>query len=87
MLRLEVPIEQRDQDVRVAVVVESAQPQAALPSAVESSASIDPWGRYRDEFKSAGVDVPKAGSWSARQAEPLRYEGAPVSQTLVEDRR
>lgn len=29
MLRLEVPLEQRNQDVRVAVVVESAQPAAA----------------------------------------------------------
>jgi hypothetical protein len=87
ILRLQVPIEQRDADVRVAAVVESAPPRPAMPLTDVKSASNDPRARYRGQLRSAGVDVPKADSWSTRQAEPLRFEGPPASQTLVEDRR
>jgi len=83
ILRLAVPIEARDRDVRVAIVVESAGQPATPPPASE----IDGWAPYRAKLEAAGLRSPPPGSWRPRVAELLEFDGPPVSQTLVEDRR
>ena len=62
MLRIEVAMnERRDQDVRVAVVIDSSPRQpVALPQTGSSLA--DPWLAYRAKLESAGVAVPPADS-------------------------
>jgi len=87
MLRLEVPLEQRNQDVRVAVVVESSRPFTDEGAIEDRSAAIDPWSAYRTKLQAAGLRIPAPGSWTLRQAEPLCFDGPSASQTLVEDRR
>ena len=88
MLRIEVAVnERRDQEVRVAVVIESPPQQFASPSEARSLSASDPWARYRTKLEAAGGRVPQPESWSARKSELLRFEGSPISQSLVEDRR
>ena len=82
LLRLEVPLDERNQDVRVTVVVESP-----LPSAKEADSIADPWAPYRAKLEASGVQVPPPGAWHPRHGDPLRFDGPSVSETLVKDRR
>lgn len=85
MLRLEVPLEQRDQDVRVALMVESQPPK--VDAEPHSSSAHDPWASYREKLKGSGIQFPAPGSWTPRGSAPLRFEGRSASETLVGDRR
>lgn len=75
-LRLDLPVDEKGQDVHVAVVVE-AQPKAGSSSVMDQHARL----------RSTGISVPEPGSWSRRKRARLAVTGPLVSQTLVEDRR
>jgi len=88
MLRIAVAMnERRDQDVRVAVVVDSSPRQSDFVPDDKSSPVADPWAAYSAKLEAAGVAVPPVDSWSTRTTEVLRFDGIPVAQSLVEDRR
>ena len=83
ILRLEVPVEERDRDVTVTITV--SEPQ--ITSETSAAGAVDPWAPYRARLEAAGLRVPPPGSWNARRIPLLKFDGPPVSQTLVEDRR
>jgi hypothetical protein len=80
MLRLEVPLEQRDGDVQVAVVVESSP---ALPP----TSAADKWAPIRSHLEAAGMRVPPPGLGNAGPIEPVSLPGPPASELLIRDRR
>ncbi|HET6250291.1 MAG TPA: hypothetical protein VFE47_21555 [Tepidisphaeraceae bacterium] len=81
MLRLEVPLEQRNRDVRVAVVVESAIAQQ------RSEPVDDQWAGVREKAKSAGIHTPPAGVVNCGPVEPIVLPGRSASEILISDRR
>jgi hypothetical protein len=83
ILRLELPVDQKNRDLKVVVVVETSAPDESR----SAPHTHDPWAIYRARLEAAGFRVPTPGSWAERQAAPLEVQGAAVSQTLVEDRR
>ena len=80
MLRVEVPIEQRDRDVNVALIIES--PSAAVPKA-----SIDKWASVRNRLEIGGLRVPLPGLDNPGPVEPESLPGVSASQVLIRDRR
>lgn len=82
MLRLEVPLEQRDQDVRVAVVVESAR----APSAAAET-SGDAWSAIRGRLEAAGIRVPPPGVNNTGPVTAIELPGLSASQMFINDRR
>ena len=82
MLRLEMPLEQRNQDVRVAVVVESTPPRLSA-----SAATSDKWSSVRGQPGAAGLRVPPPGVDNPGPVEPVALPGPAASQMLVNDRR
>jgi hypothetical protein len=88
MLRLEVPVDARDQDVHVAVVVGPASPTASIttaktPSMSNAAPSKDSWAPLRSRLAGTGLHVPAPGSWTHRQTAPMQFDSPPVAQTLV----
>ncbi len=81
MLRLVLPMDCPNEDVRVAVVVESAVANQGLLNV------DDPWAGSRAKLEASGIRVPPPGAWTERKVPILKVDGPPVSQTLVEDRR
>ena len=82
MLRLEMPLEQRNQDVRVAIVVESAPYQSPA-----SSPMADKWATVRERADAAGLRVPPSGMDNPGPVEPVTLPGPSASQMLINDRR
>jgi hypothetical protein len=82
MLRLEVPVEQRDQDVHIAVVVESAGTTSS-----EAELVGDMWAPIRSQLESAGMRVPPPGCKNAGLVSPIELPGPAASAMLVSDRR
>jgi hypothetical protein len=78
-LRLDMPVQEKGQDVQVAVVVE--------PKASDSLSAGDSLQADRSKLEAAGVSIPALGAWSRRKTPRLVVAGLPVSQTLLEDRR
>ena len=82
MLRLEMPLEQHNQDVRVAVVVESTPPR--LPASVSTE---DKWSAVRGKLGATGLRVPPPGVDNPGPVEPITLPGPSASQMLINDRR
>jgi hypothetical protein len=82
LLRLEVAIEQRNQNVRVAVVVESSSAQLPPPNGLE-----DAWAAVHARLEAGGVRVPSPGTDNAGPVKPVELPGTPASQLLIGDRR
>jgi hypothetical protein len=80
MLRLQVPTEQRNQDVHVALVVETLTP---VP--VEKAA--DRWEAVREQMIAAGLRVPAPGVRNPGPVQPIELSGPTASEILVSDRR
>jgi hypothetical protein len=78
MLRLAVPIDERDRDVRVALVVDTL---ASAP------ASADKWAAVREKLEAAGIRVPPPGADYADEVEPEVLPGPSASEILIRDRR
>ena len=82
MLRLEMPLDQPNQDVRVAVVVESAPPFASAPEAI-----ADKWVSIRGQAGVSGLRVPPPGLDNPGPVEPVTLPGLSASQMLINDCR
>ena len=82
MLRLEMPLEQRNEDVRVAVVVASAPLRSITPEAV-----VDRWASIRVEAGACGLRVPPPGVDNPGPVEPGRLPWPSASEMLISDRR
>ncbi len=82
MLHLAVPVEGKDQDVRVRVEVE-----AAVGSEADSDCSIDPWAQSRVRLEAAGLRVPPPGIVNLGPVEPIGLAGITASELLIHDRR
>ncbi len=80
MLRLEVPLQRRDQDVHVAVVVES-------PATPPPASAADRWAPLRTSLEAAGIRVPAPGVDNAGPVEPVSLPGPSASEMLIRDRR
>ena len=80
MLRLEVPTDQKNQDVQIALVVEPVRPQ------MEGSTG-DRWAPIRERLVAAGLSVPPPGLQNAGRVEPVELQGPTASEILVGDRR
>ena len=82
MLRLEVPLDERNQDVRVAVVVESAPTRSSQPER-----SDDKWAAVRSQLEAAGFRVPPPGCTNSGPVNPIDLPGPSASEMLISDRR
>lgn len=82
MLRLVVPLEQRSQDVRVALVVESTPERRPKPDQID-----DPWASVRDGLTGTGIRVPAPGVNNCGPVEPVVLPGPSASEMLINDRR
>lgn len=82
MLRSELPLEQYNQDVRLAVVVEAIVP---LSNVVENP--NDRWALVRDRMTASGFHIPPAGLENAGAVAPLELPGISASEMLVSERR
>ena len=82
MLRLEVPLEQRNQDVRVALVVESTPAQKSTPDQTD-----DRWASVRDQLEGTGIRVPPPGINNSDPVDPVVLPGPSASEMLINDRR
>jgi hypothetical protein len=80
MLRLEVPLEQRSQDVRVAVVVEWTPTQQPNPT-------DDRWASVRTRLAGTGIRVPPPGVDNCGPVDPVDLPGPSASEILINDRR
>ena len=79
ILRLEVPVAQRDRDVQVALVVESP-PAPAAPG-------VDKWAAVRARLEAGGIHVPPPGSGRLEPFELIALPGPTASEILIRDRR
>ena len=82
MLRLEVPVEERERDVRVTVVMESPQP--GLPN---QASPVDRWASCRTKLESAGIRVPPPGVDNSGPVKAVVLPAPSASQVLISDRR
>jgi hypothetical protein len=80
VLRLAVPVAQRDRDVHVALVVDSAGPAA-------SASPADTWASVRPALEIAGIRVPPPGVDNPGAVKPLSLPGPSASEMLIRDRR
>lgn len=89
MLRLEVPVPQRDRDVQVVVVVQTEVPPVAQTEApLASEAKDDPWAEWRKKKLPPWLKLPEPGSRHSTPPEPFDAgDGLSASDMLVEDRR
>jgi hypothetical protein len=78
MLRLEVPVERCNQDVQVALIIES--PSATPPE-------LDRWAPVRGRLEAAGIRVPPPGLENPGPVEPESLPGPSASEILIRDRR
>lgn len=82
MLRLEVPLEQRSQDVRIALVVESPPLLMLKPGPID-----DRWGSMRNRVAGTSIRLPAPGVTNGGPVEPVVLPGLSASETLINDRR
>ena len=82
MLRLEVPLEQRNQNVRVAVVVESTPEQKPKPDQIN-----DRWASLRGQLEGTGIRIPLPGIDNPGPVEAVVLPGASASEMLINCRR
>jgi hypothetical protein len=82
MLRLEMPLEQRNEDVRIAVVVESAPLRSPKPEAI-----VDKWAAIRAQAGASSLRVPPPGVDNPGPVEPVTLPGPSASEMLISDRR
>lgn len=78
VLTLRLPVEQRDQQVQVVVVVQ--------PETGENAALLGWDSEMSERLLAAGARLPRNVDWS-HSVPPLQTAGIPASQTLVDDRR
>jgi hypothetical protein len=78
MLRLEFAVEQRNQDVQVALIIES--PAAPAPA-------TDKWAATRAQLEAGGLRVPPPGLDNPGPVEPESLPGMSASEILIRDRR
>ena len=78
VLTLQLPVDQRDQQVQVVVVVQS--------EAIEPLTPVGWVPELSDRLSAAGARLPRSIDWS-HTVPPIPTVGIPASQTLVEDRR
>ena len=78
VLTLRLPVNQREQQVQVVVVVQSEAAEDVVPVG---------WDReLLDRLSAAGARLPRKVDWS-HSIPPVHTVGLPASQTLVDDRR
>lgn len=82
MLRLEIPVKERNRDVAVVVVVHD-EPAANRAS----DAREDSWAACRQKLEGAGMRVPPPGVTNAGPVVPVDLPGPPASEILIRDRR
>jgi hypothetical protein len=80
MLRLQVPVEQPNRDVQVALVIES--PPTPTPTPV-----ADRWAAVRARLEAGGIHVPPPGLDNPGSVEPESLPGPSASEILIRDRR
>ena len=71
VLRLELPVEERDCDVTVTVTVDSAQPGQVSGTGRGTDLPAPDFRRLVE----AGIRVPPPGSWNARRVLRLKFSG------------
>jgi len=82
MLRVEVPVDDRDKDVRVAVVVESMAGQ--FPA---RQGNLDKWAEFRARLEAHGLRVPPPWIDNPGEISPIALPGPSASEALISDRR
>jgi len=75
-------MEQRSQDVRVALVVESTPAQRPKSDQID-----DRWASVRDRLAGTGIRVPAPGVENCGPVEPVVLPGPSASEMLINDRR
>jgi hypothetical protein len=83
MLRLELPVKERDRDVAVVVVVNDVPSDDRGPLA----ALDDAWSDCRQKLEAAGLRVPAPGLTNPGPVNPIDLPGPPASELLIRDRR
>ena len=85
VLKLELPVEERDRQVQVVVVVQAKETSMdqAHRSGTPAAGSSDQMAR----LAAAGMGVPERREWLPRSVPPLPTQGKLASESLVEDRR
>jgi hypothetical protein len=82
MLRLAVPIQERDRDLTVTVTFDPTN-RVSVPAANGGSDLT----AERQRLVAAGIRVPTSRASTVRMMPPLDLAGRPVAETLIEDRR
>lgn len=83
MLRLEVPVEQRNRDVAVTVLVD----EAMAGQGAAAQRGHDSWSSSRQQLEAAGVRVPAPGVSNPGPVTPIDLPGPSASEILIRDRR
>ncbi|MFB3891070.1 MAG: hypothetical protein ACE15C_03495 [Phycisphaerae bacterium] len=86
ILRVEVPVPERDKDIRFVLVVDT---QVAAPVATEAE---DHWKELREKLArnpgaAVGITLPPPGPWRYEPFDPIDLPGPTASEILIRDRR
>jgi hypothetical protein len=85
VLRLEVPIGQAGQALKIVLVI---TPQLPVPTQSALACEDDPWREYRAKLAGVeGITLPPPVRREYRRVEPIDLPGPSASEILIRDRR